>query len=85
MPAEAHQHTDELDAGTILDFLATILGVDPVGADDLQLCTLQIEDELSILHLWALVVEEFGERVGRRSEPRGRAASDPRRTRYPVP
>ena len=62
MPAETHQRTDELDTGTILDFFATIVGVDRDGADDLQLSTLQIEDELSILHLWALVVEEFGER-----------------------
>jgi hypothetical protein len=62
MPAETHQHTDELDAETILDFLATVLGVDPVGADDLELVTLHVEDDLSILHLWAFVVEEFGER-----------------------
>lgn len=62
MPAETHQRRERVDTGAILDLLATVVGVDTAEAADLSLADRELDDDLSILHLWATVVEEFGER-----------------------
>jgi hypothetical protein len=62
MPAETHQVNEPVDARVVLDLLTSILGVDPAGAAHLALDDVELDDHLSILHLWAAVVEEFGER-----------------------
>ncbi|HEX6419899.1 MAG TPA: hypothetical protein VFZ77_15465 [Acidimicrobiales bacterium] len=62
MPAETHQVGDQVDAGAVLDLLATVVGVEPEKAADLSLAGSGIDDDLSILHLWTAVAEEYGER-----------------------
>ncbi len=62
MPAETHQLSEQTDARAILDLVATPVGVDPDDATDLSLAAVDLQDDLAILHLWASVVEEFGER-----------------------
>lgn len=62
MPAETHQVGDRVDPGVVLDLLATLVGVEPEKAADLSLAGSGIDDDLSILHLWTAVAEEYGER-----------------------
>lgn len=62
MPAQTHELGDQVDTGAILDLLAAIVGADAVEAAGLSLAALGLDDDLSILDLWAPVVEEFGER-----------------------
>lgn len=62
MPAETHTHAEAVDARTVLDFLAVLVGVDPDSADTVTLAEIDLDDDLAALHLWAAVVEEFGER-----------------------
>lgn len=62
MPAETHTHTEAVDARTVLDFLAGLVGVDPDSADTVTLAEIDLDDDLAALDLWAAVVEEFGER-----------------------
>jgi hypothetical protein len=62
MPAETHQLNEQTDAQTILDLVAALVGVDPDEAPGLSLASVDLTDDLAILHLWASVVEEFGER-----------------------
>lgn len=62
MPAETHQLSEQTDARAILDLVATLVGVDPDEATELSLASVDLHDDLAILHLWACVVEEFGER-----------------------
>jgi hypothetical protein len=69
MPAETHQLTDERDADSVLDLLAAVLGADPRDAAEARLPALGLDDDLSVLHLWELVVEEFGERSVGEFEP----------------
>ncbi|HEY8523708.1 MAG TPA: hypothetical protein VIL48_02010 [Acidimicrobiales bacterium] len=63
MPAETHQHREHTDAGAVLDFLATVVEVDPAEADEVRLADIGLDDDLSILRLWDMAVEEFAERT----------------------
>ena len=63
MPAETHQQSERTDAEAVLDFLAAVVGIDVPDAASLRLADLDLGDDLSILHLWAMAVEEFGERT----------------------
>jgi hypothetical protein len=62
MPAETHQLSEQTDSQAILDLVAALVGVDPDDAPELSLVAVDLHDDLAILHLWASVVEEFGER-----------------------
>ena len=62
MPAETRQVRDPVDARWVLDLLTSVVGVDPADAAHLALVDLELSDDLSILDLWAAVVEEFGGR-----------------------
>lgn len=59
MPAETHQLSDHAGTEAVLDFL-----LDTVGASDpgVELAALDLDDDLSVLHLWRCAAEEFGER-----------------------
>lgn len=61
MPAETHQLGEGIDRDVVLDLIATIVGTDVDAADE-TLASLELEDDVSILHLWSAVVEELGER-----------------------
>ncbi len=63
MPAETHSHREELDVELILDFLANELELDDDDPAILSLDGLGVDDDLSLLHLWDAVSEEFGERT----------------------
>lgn len=62
MPAETHQLTEAADEAAVLDLLALVVGADPEDAADLPLAGLELDDDLSLLHLWSAVVDELGER-----------------------
>jgi hypothetical protein len=62
MPAETHQRSEAVDVGTVLDLLSCVVGLDAPRAADAPLAELELDDDLSILHLWDAVVEEYGER-----------------------
>lgn len=61
MPAETHSHSEPVTAGAVLDLLATVVHEDvldpatPVEA-------LRLDDDLSLMAVWDLVVEEYSER-----------------------
>lgn len=61
MPAETHQLGEEIDLDVVLDLVTAIVGVD-VDAAGTSLTELELDDDVSILHLWSAVVEELGER-----------------------
>lgn len=63
MPAETHSQRELIDVGIVLGFLSCELDVDPDDADSSTLEELAVDDDLSILHLWESVAEEFGERT----------------------
>ena len=63
MPAETHQKSDDTDAAAVLDLLAAVAGIDSHDAATVRLADLELDDDLSILHLWAMVAEEYGERA----------------------
>lgn len=62
MPAETHQHSEPVSVDAVLDLLACVASLDAGRAADARLTDLELDDDLSILHLWDAVVEEFGER-----------------------
>jgi hypothetical protein len=62
MPADTHQQRERTDARAALDLLATVVGIDAAGAAAVALGDLELDDDLAILDLWAVVVEELGER-----------------------
>ncbi len=62
MPAETHQRSEAVGAEAVLDLLACVLGLDADRAAEAPLADLELSDDLSILHLWDTVVEEYGER-----------------------
>lgn len=62
MPAETHQRSEAVDVGAVLDLLTCVVGLDAPRAADAPLTALELDDDLSILHLWDAVVEEYGER-----------------------
>ena len=62
MPAETHQRSEAVGAEDVLDLLACVVGLDVGPAAEASLADLELSDELSILHLWEVVVEEYGER-----------------------
>lgn len=63
MPAETHSHREELDLEMVVDLLANELELDDDDPAGLALADLGVDDELSVLHLWGPVAEEFGERT----------------------
>lgn len=63
MPAETHQHGERTDRGAVLDLLVAVVGIDVADAAACRLAELGLDDDLAILHLWAMVAEEFGERT----------------------
>ena len=64
MPAETHQHCDNVSAGDISDLLAAVIGVADVdGAGSVALADLGADDDLVLLDLWDVAVEEYGERT----------------------
>ena len=69
MPAETHTHRDSLDAHAILELMAALVGADPDTAATTELASIDLDDEQGALHLWAAVVEEFGERSLGEFEP----------------
>ena len=46
----------------MLDLIASVVGIDATGVPHGSLADLELDDDLSTLHLWDAVVEEFGER-----------------------
>lgn len=62
MPAETHQRSEAAGAEAVLDLLACVVGLDADRAAEAPLADLELSDDLSILHLWDAVVEEYGER-----------------------
>lgn len=72
MPAETHSRREDLDVGRVLEFLALVIGLpdeqrdeehDEHSVGEQSLAALGIDDDLSLLDLWDLVVEEYGERT----------------------
>ena len=61
MPAETHQRSETVGIDAVVDLLAYVVGLEP-GRQDAPLGELELDDDLSIVHLWAAVVDEFGER-----------------------
>jgi hypothetical protein len=62
MPAETHQRCEPIGVEDVAGLLACVIGLDAEQAADVPLADLHLDDDLSILHLWDVVVEEFGER-----------------------
>lgn len=62
MPAETHQRSEAVGVEAVLDLLACVVGLDADRAAEAPLADLELGDNLSILHLWDAVVEEYGER-----------------------
>ena len=73
MPAETHSRREPVDVGTVLDVIASVIGIDPDAAADRRLTELELDDELAMFHLWDAVVEELGERAVGELEPLGAA------------
>lgn len=69
MPAETHSHREAVSVETVLDCMATIIGLDPEGVGERSLDELGLEDDLAVLHLWDAVVDELGERSTGELEP----------------
>lgn len=61
MPAETHQLGEGIDLDVVLGLVTAILGTEP-DATDVSLADLELDDDVSILHLWSAIVEELGER-----------------------
>ena len=62
MNSETRLRHDPIDARIVLDLVSSVLGVDGVNAAHLALVDLELDDEVSVVHLWAAVVAEFGKR-----------------------
>lgn len=62
MPAETHQRSEVVGVDALLDLLACVVGLDAPRAAQARLADLELDDDLSVLHLWDAVVEEYGER-----------------------
>ena len=62
MPAETHQRSEAVGVEAVLDLLACVVGLDADRAAEAPLAGLELSDDLSVLHLWDAVVEEYGER-----------------------
>ncbi|MGE3447800.1 MAG: hypothetical protein AB7H92_09505 [Microbacteriaceae bacterium] len=62
MPAETHQRSEAVGVDAVLDLLACVVGLDAPRAAQARLADLELDDDLSVLHLWDAVVEEYGER-----------------------
>jgi hypothetical protein len=72
VPAETHTHVDGDGVGfdTLVAFVASLVGVEPDDARTVSLAEVGFDDGLAALHLWAAVVDEFGERcVGEFESP----------------
>ncbi len=61
MPGETHQRSEAVEVGAVLELLACVVSLDAPHVDT-PLAELELDDDLSILHLWEAVVEEYGER-----------------------
>jgi hypothetical protein len=70
VPAETNRLRDPADARMVLDLVSSVLGVNNADAAHLALVDLELDD-FSIVHLWAAVVEEFGESPFGELEPEG--------------
>jgi hypothetical protein len=62
VPAETHQRSEAVGFDGVLDLLACVVGLDALRAAKAPLADLELDDDLAVLHLWAAVVEEYGER-----------------------
>ncbi|MCD9622262.1 hypothetical protein [Rhabdothermincola salaria] len=65
MPAETHQHRDQVTSDDVLELLLVVLEVpdrSSAGADT-ELGEVGIDSDLALLDLWDAIVEEFGERT----------------------
>jgi hypothetical protein len=51
-----------LAEGTVLEFLACLVGVDQESAATAPLARFDLDNELSIVALWQAIADEFGER-----------------------
>ncbi len=63
MPAETHSHREDVDVEMVVDLLVNELELDDDDPASIGLARLGIDDELSLMHLWEPVAEEFGERT----------------------
>jgi hypothetical protein len=62
MPAETHQRSEAVGVEDVASLLECVIGLHAGQAAEIPLDDLHLDDDLSILHLWDAVVEEFGER-----------------------
>jgi hypothetical protein len=69
MPADSHARHDVADVRTVLDLVTSVLGLELDGAETVALAEVEVEDDLTVLHLWSAVVEELGDRSCADFEP----------------
>lgn len=62
MPAETHTHRDPIDARSVVDLIASIIGIDPDDAAGRSLAAVGLDDDLAVFDLWSAIAEELGER-----------------------
>ena len=63
---------DPVDAPIVLDLVSSVLGVDGADADHLAPVGVELDDEMSFVHLWAAVVAESGSARSLKSSSRKR-------------
>jgi hypothetical protein len=63
MPAETHQHQEQVSVESVLEVLAAVLDVEPEAAGGTSLAALGVDDELGLLALWEAVAAELAERT----------------------
>ena len=61
MPAETHQQSEPSVSAPCSTSLACVVGIDPARAADAPLANLELDDDLTILHLWDAVTDADAE------------------------
>jgi len=69
VPAETHTQRDPVELTAVLDLVSAVVGVDPDAAASTPLAEVELDNDLAVLALWAVVAEEFGERALGELEP----------------
>lgn len=63
MPAETHSHSEPVTVEDVLELLASVVHDADALDPETPVEELGFDDDLSLLSLWDVVAEEFGERT----------------------